>query len=53
MLRVYAVSLDLVRSVSPLIASISAHDPDLSKQLRRAIASVPLNITHNARIGSR
>jgi four helix bundle protein len=43
-LKVYLVSLDLVRLVRPLVAVVVREDPDLARQLRRALSSIPLNI---------
>jgi four helix bundle protein len=43
-LKVYLVSLDSVRLVRPLIAVVVREDPDLARQLRRALSSIPLNI---------
>lgn len=44
MLRVHDRALDVLRSVAPLATAIGRHDPDLAKQLRRALSSVPLGI---------
>ncbi len=44
MLRIYAVVLELIRSLVPLIREIERHDSDLARQLKRAMSSVPLNI---------
>jgi len=67
MLRIHDLALELIRQVAPLAAVIGRHDPDLAKQLRRALTSVPLNIAegvdqrggapdlalfHRARIGA-
>ena len=43
-LKVYFVSLDLVRLVRPLVVAIGREDPDLSRQMRRALSSIPLNV---------
>jgi four helix bundle protein len=48
MLRIYEVALHLVRDVAPLAASLARKDPDLAKQLRRALSSVPLNIAEGS-----
>ena len=48
----YDVSLALVRSVAPLLTVLNRRDPPLADQLRRAVESVPLNVTEgNRRIG--
>src|SRR5512138_3557391 len=44
MFEVFEVAVELVAALRAPIASIAAHDPDLARQLRRAAASVPLNI---------
>ena len=43
MLRIYSVILQVVREVAPLAVVVGRADPDLARQLRRALASVPLN----------
>jgi hypothetical protein len=40
-LKVYLVSLDLVRLVRPLVSVVGREDPDLVRQLRRALSSIP------------
>ena len=44
MLRIYPVILDTIRAVRPLLATIGKHDADLARQMRRAAASVSLNV---------
>jgi four helix bundle protein len=44
MLRIYAVALDWIEKLEPLIARIARADRDLATQLRRASASVVLNL---------
>ena len=43
MLAIYAVVLDVVRGLRPVIAEIERKDPDLGRQMRRAACSVALN----------
>ena len=45
MLRIHDVALELVRDVVPLLREIERSDPDLARQGRRAVMSVPLNIS--------
>jgi len=48
----YAVALELVRSVSPLVEAIRRRDADLARQISRALASIPLNVAEgNRRLG--
>ncbi len=48
----YDRSLQLLRSIAPLIETLATRDADLVKQLRRAGASVTLNISEaNRRVG--
>ena len=48
----YDRSLQLLRCTAPLIESLATRDADLVKQLRRAGASVALNISEaNRRVG--
>ena len=46
------VSLELVAALAPLVRALRSSDPDLARQIRRAGASVPLNISEaNSRRG--
>jgi four helix bundle protein len=44
MLKVYTVMIDVLRQLRPVLVQIERHDRDLGNQLRRASASVALNI---------
>lgn len=44
MLRIYTDIIDFLRASRPLIDRIARHDRDLVRQLRRAGASVALNL---------
>lgn len=48
MLRVHGVAIELVREVMPLLERIGRRDPDLARQGRRAVTSVPLNIAEGS-----
>jgi len=43
-LEIYGESLQLVRLLRPIMIRIAQHDVDLARQMRRALASIPLNI---------
>jgi len=43
MLRIYAVVLEVLRELRPVVVAIEAKDRDLARQLRRAATSVALN----------
>ena len=45
MLRIYGVVLEVVRGVRPVIEEIERRDPDLGRQMRRAVSSVALNVS--------
>ena len=45
MLNIYAVILEVVRTLQPVIVEIERKDPDLGRQMRRATCSVPLNVS--------
>ncbi len=44
MLNIYPVVIDFIASLRPLLAQIERRDRDLGRQLRRASASVALNL---------
>src|SRR4030095_11633633 len=48
MLRIYSVALELVRSLKPAVEEFQRRDPDLAKQFRRAVTSVPLNLSEGS-----
>ena len=48
MLRIYPVTLSIAGEVARVIPLIARADPDLARQLRRAVASVPLNVAAGA-----
>ena len=43
MLRIYAVTLDWLESLAPVIRAVRSHDSNLADQLRRCSTSVCLN----------
>jgi four helix bundle protein len=43
MLRIYPLILAVLRALRPVLTQIEHHDPDLARQMRRAMASVALN----------
>ena len=43
-LRIYTESLQLIREMRTVVAAIGRRDVDLARQMRRALASIPLNI---------
>lgn len=43
-LRIYAVVLELVRRVSPVVQLLRTRSPVLADQLERSLISVPLNV---------
>ena len=47
-LRIYAVAIEMVRGVRPLVERIGRRDSNLADQLRRAATSVPLNLHEGA-----
>jgi four helix bundle protein len=48
MLRIYPVVLQFVQRVAPVIERIGKRDPDLARQMRRSLASVPLNVAEGS-----
>jgi four helix bundle protein len=42
------VALQVAEALTPIIAAIAQHDPDLAKQVRKAQASVVLNLAEGA-----
>ena len=48
-LQALDVSLELIRSLQQPLAIVERRDPDLARQIRRAAASVPLNLSEGSR----
>ncbi len=48
MLRIYPVVLELIREVRPLVEALERRDADLARQCRRALCSVPLNLSEGS-----
>ena len=45
MLKIYGVVLEVAREVRGVIGEIERKDPDLARQMRRAMCSVALNLS--------
>ena len=45
MLRIYGVVLEVVAEMRGVIEEIERRDPDLARQMRRAVSSVALNVS--------
>ena len=46
----YEVSLDVIRSLRPLLEKIQREDRDLADQIKRAASSVTLNLAEGQRL---
>jgi four helix bundle protein len=51
MFHLYKLAILLVQRLAKYVTDVERHDPDLARQMRRALTSVPLNIAEgmNAR----
>jgi four helix bundle protein len=44
MLRLHQLTILLVKRLAPYVTKIESRDPDLARQMRRALTIVPLNV---------
>ena len=49
----YDVALEIVQAVTPLIGRIARRDPDLARQIRKALPSIQMNIAEGRRRSGR
>ena len=47
-LIIYVIVIEIVREVRPYLQKIGQRDPDLSRQLKRALQSVALNVSEGS-----
>jgi four helix bundle protein len=47
-LRIYSFVLETIRLLAPIVHEIARHDVDLARQMRRAGASIALNLSEGA-----
>jgi four helix bundle protein len=43
-LKIYQDCIRLITNLRPVVREVARHDPDLARQMRRALSSVALNI---------
>ena len=48
MLRIYPVVLELAKELRPSLQAIQRRDPELGKQFRRALTSVPVDVAEGS-----
>jgi four helix bundle protein len=42
-MKIYGLMIEIVKRICGLSRKVQQHDPDLARQMRRAVTSVPLN----------
>jgi four helix bundle protein len=48
MFQLEALTLEVIKSLKPLVRSISAHDRNLADQLKRSATSIALNVSESS-----
>ena len=43
MLKIYPLIIETLRDAAPVVKTIAKYDPDLARQMRRALSSIALN----------